>query len=461
MRQRWRLRGIGGFLAAAGAFACCAAAGRRRRAADADPARTRADRASQHRPARDRFLALAFGVVLFAVVTAIMLVRTRSAPRAWRHGPATRSRACATNSTAPMRVILSEPQIVVDWPAGADEPTIEGDPAPLGVPRSHRVLAFGTWLDAGKASAMERAVDALRARGEAVLDDAHHAGRPSDRSARPRHRRPRRAAPEGRQRHQARAGRTGRPIRKAVGRGRVAARTHRNAAVPGLDARCRRTADLRQCRLCARRRSRRPRRRRRAPSGTSRQRARATPSRRREAAGGFFAAGCAPSSPAARRTFDVLDFTPSRQRRHRHRRHRSRDHARGARSPGRCASPHARSAPDRRRHVRCRPAADLLQRRLSRAVGPRCRLSRPGPDRLGGDRGVARGPQAAGGAGFPAMEGAASRSLSRGRAEGAYLAPCRAAAPCASSPRPIPTAASPICSTTSPSGSISSGASRN
>ena len=56
---------------------------------------------------------------------------------------------------------------MVDWPAGSDEPAIDGDPAVVGVPASHRVLAFGAWLDAGKASAMERAVEALRARGEA------------------------------------------------------------------------------------------------------------------------------------------------------------------------------------------------------------------------------------------------------------------------------------------------------
>ena len=71
--------------------------------------------------------------------------------------------------------------------------------------------------------------------------------------------------------------------------------------------------------------------------------------------------------------------------------------------------------------------ADLLQCRLSRAVGPRCRLSRPGPDRLRGARAAARGAQAAGGAGLPAMEGAASRRLSRRRGEGTYLASARRA----------------------------------
>ena len=114
------------------------------------------------------FLALVLGVVLFAVVTAIMLVRSaaRAASRS-KAGRATRSRACATTSSAPMRLLLSEPQVVIDWPAGSDEPSIEGDPAAIGVTASQRVLAFGSWLDAGKASAMEHAVAALRARGEA------------------------------------------------------------------------------------------------------------------------------------------------------------------------------------------------------------------------------------------------------------------------------------------------------
>ena len=63
--------------------------------------------------------------------------------------------------------MLSEPQVVVDWPAASDLPSIDGDPAVVGVTAPHRVLAFGSWLDAGKAGAMEHAVEALRTRGEA------------------------------------------------------------------------------------------------------------------------------------------------------------------------------------------------------------------------------------------------------------------------------------------------------
>ncbi len=113
------------------------------------------------------FLALVFGVVLFAVVTAVMLVRARTRAtrlEAWSRDEIARLRDELDRANA---VILSEPQVVVDWPAGSDAPSIEGDLAALGVSASHRLLAFGGWLDAAKASAMERAVDALRARGEA------------------------------------------------------------------------------------------------------------------------------------------------------------------------------------------------------------------------------------------------------------------------------------------------------
>jgi signal transduction histidine kinase len=113
------------------------------------------------------FLAVVLGVVLFAVLTAILLVLTRArAARlaAWSQEEIARLREDIDRANALLR---SEPQIVVDWQAGADEATIDGDPTVAGVSALHRVLAFGSWLDAGNAQAMERAVEALRARGEA------------------------------------------------------------------------------------------------------------------------------------------------------------------------------------------------------------------------------------------------------------------------------------------------------
>jgi len=112
-------------------------------------------------------LVLLVGLLLFAVVTAILLLRARL--RSARFEASTHDEIAALRAEVDRAnaLLRSEPQIVVDWPAGSDEATIEGDPAVVGVSARHRALAFGSWLDAAKASAMEHAVDALRARGEA------------------------------------------------------------------------------------------------------------------------------------------------------------------------------------------------------------------------------------------------------------------------------------------------------
>src|ERR1700722_14605608 len=111
-------------------------------------------------------LVVVLGLILFAVVTAIMLVRARTR---W-----TRLETSSRDEIATLRsdldranaLLFSEPQVMVDWPAGSDEPHIDGDPGIVGVAAPHRVLAFGSWLEAGKAFAMEQAVEALRSRGE-------------------------------------------------------------------------------------------------------------------------------------------------------------------------------------------------------------------------------------------------------------------------------------------------------
>ena len=124
-------------------------------------------------------LVLLVGLLLFAVVTAIMLVRTRARSarlEASSHDEIATLRAELDRANA---LLASEPQVMVDWPAASDEPSIEGDPAVVGVSAPHRVLAFGSWLPAGKASAMEQAVEALRARGEAFsMSFTTLAGRP-------------------------------------------------------------------------------------------------------------------------------------------------------------------------------------------------------------------------------------------------------------------------------------------
>jgi len=112
-------------------------------------------------------VALTLGVLLFAVVTAIMLVRTRL--RASAASAASRDEIMALKAERDRlnALLMSEPQILISWAAAANEPEILGDTALVtsgAVPQ--RALAFGSWLEPDKAQAMEHAVDALRADGE-------------------------------------------------------------------------------------------------------------------------------------------------------------------------------------------------------------------------------------------------------------------------------------------------------
>ena len=112
-------------------------------------------------------LVLTLGVLSFAVVTAILLVRTRHRAAATEarlrdHIAALKAEVDCFNA-----LLMSEPQILVSWSAAADEPEIRGDiDLVADEPGPQRVLAFGNWLEPDKAQAMERAVDTLRASGE-------------------------------------------------------------------------------------------------------------------------------------------------------------------------------------------------------------------------------------------------------------------------------------------------------
>jgi signal transduction histidine kinase len=111
-------------------------------------------------------LVLVLGLILFSVVTAIMYLRSRNRAarlESWSRDEIAMLRDDLDRTKA---LLSSEPQILVEWQAASDEPGIDGDPAIVGASAPHRVLAFGTWLEAGKAQAMEHAVDALRTRGE-------------------------------------------------------------------------------------------------------------------------------------------------------------------------------------------------------------------------------------------------------------------------------------------------------
>jgi signal transduction histidine kinase len=124
-------------------------------------------------------LALVFGLVLFAVVTAIMLLRMRV--RSVRLEAQSRDEIAALRDKLDRAnaLLQSEQQVVVDWLPASDRPNIEGEPELLGITEPHRALAFGSWLEAGKASEMEHALEALRAQGQAFeMTVTTLAGRP-------------------------------------------------------------------------------------------------------------------------------------------------------------------------------------------------------------------------------------------------------------------------------------------
>ena len=108
-------------------------------------------------------LTLVLALLGFALLAIVVLFRIRRS--------AERIELDARDEVAALRaevdrlkaLLLSEPQVLVTWPAVSEQPEILGDTGIL-APGStgERVLAFGTWLEASAARRMEQAVDTLR-----------------------------------------------------------------------------------------------------------------------------------------------------------------------------------------------------------------------------------------------------------------------------------------------------------
>ncbi len=114
-------------------------------------------------------LAALIGTVSFAVLSAIALIRARNRTEAENtklQQQAANLRAAADRAES---IINADEQRVVVWEAAGASPLVIGDiPRLPGVPvEGADFIAFGSWLSAQSAAELDRAVDLLRAGGEA------------------------------------------------------------------------------------------------------------------------------------------------------------------------------------------------------------------------------------------------------------------------------------------------------
>jgi signal transduction histidine kinase len=109
---------------------------------------------------------LALGALIFAVVTAVLLVRTRERLRIER----ARARAAVAARDGEIdrlyALLLAEPQVIVAWSRGA-APELIGDPATFAPDIApERLMSFAAWLRPEHASLLDSAVKRLLRRGE-------------------------------------------------------------------------------------------------------------------------------------------------------------------------------------------------------------------------------------------------------------------------------------------------------
>ena len=125
-------------------------------------------------------VSLAFAAVCVAALAFIALLRLRR--RTQRRRRLARYETSVLNAEIDRlkALLLAEPQVLVEWPAASEQPSILGDTSIiLTGARPERVLAFGTWLEPGAAQDMERDVETLRSDGRGFAKTlTSAAGRP-------------------------------------------------------------------------------------------------------------------------------------------------------------------------------------------------------------------------------------------------------------------------------------------
>ncbi len=398
-------------------------------------------------------VAIAGMAVLSAALAAMGLFYMR-ARRAWarRLGEmeAEIARAAVRADRAAL-IVGSEPQVVIAWERPDADPSIEGDLGALadgadpGRLRRIRVVAR-----AGGRRPRRGGGRPPPEPGRGVLAHRPQPARPASRNLR---------QPNFRQRRRARARRLRRSPRgdpdaregRGDGGGRLrCASGGRAGGDPRMGAGRGRADGLVQRPIRARRRSRRRDRRGRAGRRAVRSGIEARGGRGRGSVGSVEAARRRGRRRRAANLRGRRGRRPARVGRSRLRRIRSR------RAPGADGAqrgrlfPHDRPPFDRGRDLRQVEAPHLPQRRLRPDVVARARVPRHPSDRRRDPRPAPDKAAAARAGGLPRLESATDGGLPGARAERNPSGTCRTDGRCASSPAPIPRAASPISTTTRP-----------
>ncbi|HEY1474792.1 MAG TPA: PAS-domain containing protein [Pseudolabrys sp.] len=125
-------------------------------------------------------LTLTLALTCFAVLATIVLLRMRKAAVTNESAAHDEAMALRAEIDRLKTLLLSQPQALVAWTAGSDEPEIFGDTGiAVAAAVPERVLAFGSWLEPAAARRMQHAVDALRSDGRSFLMTlTTRAGRP-------------------------------------------------------------------------------------------------------------------------------------------------------------------------------------------------------------------------------------------------------------------------------------------
>ncbi len=112
-------------------------------------------------------LSLFLGAIFVAVASSIALLRARRRHAETSAELSDRLRDAGVRLDRAESELAAEDRVTITWNAGASDPEIVGEPSLLpGLPAGRRLLAFGAWLDAPLAHALEERLAALRERGE-------------------------------------------------------------------------------------------------------------------------------------------------------------------------------------------------------------------------------------------------------------------------------------------------------